>query len=98
MNLKQLKKDMEDQKETVRTGVVKASIRGAYDGKNSLEFWKKKNGRIEIKWRSLVPIKSTEYVKCELGHKHEVENEETWIWDYAELTRDDVEKLIEFLT
>lgn len=97
MNLTQLKKDMELQVAKVKVGVIKASVRGDYTHTNRLEFWKKKNGRVEIKWSSSIPVKSVDRVKCDEGHWHEVEKEEAWIWDYAELTREDIETLVEFL-
>ncbi len=97
MNFKLLKKEMQPQ-ETVRIGLKKATIRGDYTDRNDIEFWKKRNGSIEIKWSSHIPVKSSKTIRCNRGHSHEVETNEAWIWDYALLSPEQIEKLREFLS
>ena len=97
MNIKKLKQEMQ-MTSKIRVGRIKASIRGDFTGDNNLEFWKKRNGSIEIKWKSRIAVKSVERKKCDLGHFHDVAKEETWIWDYAVLTEQEVGEIRDFLT
>lgn len=94
MDFKQLKKDLDQSK--VRTTSHKCSIKGDYDREEHLKITRRRSG-IQIKWSCHVPIKSYEIEKCDMGHKHYVEKDTTWIWNYAELSMSDVQKLKEFL-
>lgn len=100
MNIERLKHDVKTDNSKIRTTMQKLSIRGDYDFEydERISFTKKSNGKVYVKWSAHVPVKSVETEKCSLGHFHEVEKTEHWIWNYCELTKQDVEKMLEFFT
>lgn len=96
MNLEQLAKDVK------RTGITRDTqetfkIASQYDGKNHLTFLAKPHGSIEIKWSGWLEFESEEEVECDQGHKHRVLKEETWVWDYNRMKKQDVANLIRWL-
>lgn len=96
MDFEFLKKEVKQMNCKVRTSSHKASIRGDYDKEEHLSFTRKKHGKVEVKWMMRVPIKSNERMKCDLGHFHDIEQDQHWVWNYCTLSADDVEKLREF--
>lgn len=100
MNLDILKKEVSLGSSRIRRSSHKASIRGDFnyhEEKGNIEIFKKRGGKIQIKWSGNVGVKSTREVKCDMGHFHQVEETEHWVWNYCDLNKTDIEKLIEFL-
>jgi hypothetical protein len=99
MDIDKLKVDIKTDNSKIRTTMKKLSIRGDFEFRyeKKISFIKKTNGKVYVKWAAHVPVKSVERVKCDLGHFHEVEKTEHWVWNYCELSKQDVEKMLEFL-
>jgi hypothetical protein len=98
VNFELLKKESKGQSTKIRQTRIKFCVRAEYDQEESFEFWKKNNGKVELKIKCHIPVKSVTYKRCDLGHDHEVERNETWIWNYVTLDKKEVEQLVEFLT
>lgn len=98
MDLERLKDEIETGPTNIRATTRKLSIFGLYgNGGENIVIWKKNRGGVEIKWSGRIDVESEETVRCDLGHDHPVKKEKHWVWDYCELSEDDVEKLIEWL-
>lgn len=97
-NLSRLKDEIETGGLNVRTTRTKLAINGEFhDGKHEgVAFIKKRKG-IQLKWHGHIKVEAQETHTCDLGHEHKVIKNKHWVWNYCELSREDVRKLIEFL-
>lgn len=87
----------EPKKQSVRLTSHKCAIAGDYDGREHVELRKKRNGKITLKWAGHVPIKTKKSQKCDMGHSHDVVEDQAFIWNYAELSRKEAKLIADFL-
>lgn len=97
LDFEKLKKDLETMDTKTRSTSHKFAIRCEYDKDEHFYLLRKNKGQIELKIKCHIPVKSVETFKCDMGHWHEVERKETWIWNYVTLSKDEVEQLREWL-
>jgi len=100
LNVESLKRDLRREESAVRVSKAKMSISGEYEDENrsKIEFWRKKNGKIEVRWSGFVDVETKDYETCNLGHRHTVIKSKKWEFDYNTIGPEDVEKIIEWLT
>lgn len=82
--------------EHIRTTKTKLVIQGDYRDRQDIQFVRRA-GRLTVKWSGHVKVESLEKQTCDLGHKHRVVKDKTWVWDFVDLDREDLAKLVEFL-
>ena len=98
MDLDRLKNEVEGCPTNIRATTRKLSIFGLYGNEGEhITIHKKNRGGVEIKWSGHIEVESEDEVECDLGHKHRKIEEKHWVWNYCELSEDDIEKLIEWL-
>ena len=100
MDLKLLKREIETDGSPVRLTKTKCAILGQYKDEKygeCLEFIRKRDGKIEVKWRGHVKVETFEVRECDMGHQHKIVKDDHWVWNYCVLEKRDIERLMEFL-
>lgn len=73
-------------------------LKGEYlDGREEIVIRRAKFGQFKVKWMGRIPIPSKDTQRCDLGHRHIIDKDETWVWNYATLSASDAKALAEFL-
>lgn len=91
-------KDLDNTQETpaIRTTKTKCCVTGIYN-KEQLIFTKQKFGKVKIEWHGHIDIKTNRVERCNLHHEHIVYKKETFVWDYAIISRSEANLLADFL-
>lgn len=76
---------------------TKFCISGEYNVKEGVVFKKGKYGEFKIEWKGRIPIKTEDYERCDLGHKHKIYKDEKWVWNYASISASDAKTIAAFL-
>lgn len=96
MDVDSLKRDIETGNSLVRETQTKFVVRGQHEDKEDLELLISRD-RLKIKWSGYIERESEEVERCDLGHDHRALVDKHWVWEYCDLNKKDLTKLIKFL-
>lgn len=97
-NFRLMKNEIENGTMNVRRTATQAIVTGqvARGRAEKMRLIRKRKG-IKLEWCGHVEVESVESERCDLGHDHPVLKKSHFVWNYCELTRADVQALVDFL-